>query len=78
MKNGKLEGKDIENIYWLIAEKYKTERKGIFLYKNAFLLGNLMMRLNNGTPIGRSANGLIKKIKANNFVFVPACKEDDH
>jgi hypothetical protein len=78
MKNGELEGADIEKIYQLITGKYGLGGGNVLLYENTFLLGNLMMRFNEADFVARSSRGLIKKINSNRFVFIPACQENLH
>jgi len=64
------------NFYQHITTEYGVEKGNISLFENAFILGGLIKKFNNGTSIGRSANGLIKRIRGNNFIFIPACCEE--
>ena len=71
-----LNDEDMGNFYQHITTEYGVEKGNISLFENAFILGGLIKKFNNGTSIGRSANGLIKRIRGNNFIFIPACCEE--
>jgi len=63
----------LDKIYQLINQKRKINGKDVELFGNSFLLGNLMMRINDQDFTDRSLKGLIKRMDKSSFVFVPAC-----